>query len=1099
MKEKEAINLLNETFNNEFDLVRFSKFIKEVFNKFTIAQKIWTARKEYRDYIDSYQVLGNYKDESKNTIAVLVVKLKKASSRDRARTMQRNFIANYLSNAEKDAALVAFYGDDPQDWRFSFVKMEHQLTKDKTGNAKVLTELTPAKRYSFLVGVNEPNNTCGNQFRKIIQEENISPSLKEIEHAFSIENVTKEFFKRYRDLFLKLNDSLNNVIKNDSKVRNELNDRGIDTQDFTKKLLGQIVFLYFLQKKGWLGVEKDDSGKFKSWGTGPKDFMRCLFGDKKKKNKPLVPYENFFNEILEPLFYETLATDRDDDYSHIFKCKIPFLNGGLFEPINQYNWRETDILIDNNIFKDIFGVFDEFNFTVKEDEPLEKEVAVDPEMLGKVFENLLDIKDRKSKGAYYTPREIVHYMCQQSLINYLETNTTIVRTELERFIQIGEAISSSDQRLIENIHIAEEKFKQGKITIDSFEKELKENRTKLKLPLSIFSNKEQIDTILKDIKIVDPAVGSGAFLIGMLNEIVKARSTLCLFMTKQKSDYDLKREIIESCLYGVDIEPSAVEICKLRFWLSLVVDELDMRNIKPLPNLDHKIMCGNSLLEEFEGTKLFDERLLGIDIKASAEQITLDEALKKRIIKSKIKLKELQSTQHNFINIQNKKLKEQYRKDIDKLEWELIEETLKEQGNENAMQKLEQFKKANSKPFFLWKLHFSEVFQRDNPGFDVVIANPPYIDYRKIDSVTKSGLIYFNAYKYTKTGSIYVYFIEFGASILKKNGTLIYINPYQYLTADSGYGIRKFIIDNLIISKIVDVSHIKVFAEASTYTCINIFKKNFNRNNLIEIIRCNNLNELNKKGFTLIQEETKKDNYRINISEENSVLNRLSKVGGNLGDFCNIFCGTSASGFGKKIINAEKYMKLSANDMKKYNIIIKSSDVGKYFFKNLVNYIPKVIYPLNVINYFSKEKIFFTRMTKNIRCMYSNKLLFGGKINILIDFKLNLFYLLSLLNSSLLTYWYYTKFESKHLSGGYLGFDIPSVKEIPIKQISPQQQKPFIKLVDQILSITKDKDYLDNPNKQAKVKKLQIDIDKLVYKLYDLTPKEIKIVEESLN
>jgi len=131
--------------------------------------------------------------------------------------------------------------------------------------------------------------------------------------------------------------------------------------------------------------------------------------------------------------------------------------------------------------------------------------------------------------------------------------------------------------------------------------------------------------------------------------------------------------------------------------------------------------------------------------------------------------------------------------------------------------------------------------------------------------------------------------------------------------------------------------------------------------------------------------------------------------------------------------------------------------------------------------------------------MYSNKLLFGGKINILIDFKLNLFYLLSLLNSSLLTYWYYTKFESKHLSGGYLGFDIPSVKEIPIKQISPQQQKPFIKLVDQILSITKDKDYLDNPNKQAKVKKLQIDIDKLVYKLYDLTPKEIKIVEESLN
>ena len=144
-------------------------------------------------------------------------------------------------------------------------------------------------------------------------------------------------------------------------------------------------------------------------------------------NKEYGCYNNFFNDILEYLFYDALARKRDQDIHKFnsFEFKIPFLNGGLFEPLDGYDWVNTNIYIENAIFEDIFKTFDEFNFTVKEDEPLEKEVAVDPEMLGKVFENLLEIKDRKSKGSYYTPREIVHYMCQQSLINYLDTNTNI--------------------------------------------------------------------------------------------------------------------------------------------------------------------------------------------------------------------------------------------------------------------------------------------------------------------------------------------------------------------------------------------------------------------------------------------------------------------------------------------------------------------------------------------------------------------------------------------------------------------------------------------------------------------------------------------------
>lgn len=426
MKEQRAKGLLDETFNTDFDINRFEKFIKELFNEFQIEERSGTVWKEYQGYIDSYSVLGSYEDNSKRIIDVLVVKLKRTSSRDRARTMQRNFVAKYLDKAKKDAALVAFYGNDPQDWRFSFVKLEYQLKKDDDGKGTVEKELTPAKRYSFLVGVNEPNHTCKKQFLGLIKQEEINPSLKEIEAAFSIDNVTKEFYHEYKELYLELNKSLEKAIERDTYVKKEFDEKNIPTVDFAKKLLGQIVFIYFLQKKGWLGVEKD-----KELGSGPKNFLRKLF------DKEIVPYDNFFNDILEPLFYVALATEPDDDYYRRFNCKIPFLNSGLFEPINGYNWEGTKIVLDNAIFKNILDTFDRFNFTVKEDEPLEKEVAIDPEMLGKVFENLLEIKDRKSKGSYYTPREIVHYMCQQSLINYLETNTGIQREDIEMFIQLG--------------------------------------------------------------------------------------------------------------------------------------------------------------------------------------------------------------------------------------------------------------------------------------------------------------------------------------------------------------------------------------------------------------------------------------------------------------------------------------------------------------------------------------------------------------------------------------------------------------------------------------------------------------------------------------
>jgi hypothetical protein len=280
------------------------------------------------------------------------------------------------------------------------------------------------------VGKNEPNHTAQQQLYPILKDDRNNPSIEDLEKAFEIESVTKQFYKDYRQLFLGLTDELQCVIDESDKVKKEFETKSIDTTNFSKKLLGQVIFLYFLQKKGWFGVDRDAD-----WGTGPRDFLRDLLG------KQMAEGKNFFNDSLEALFYEALAGERPDDFYSKFNCKIPFLNGGLFDPINDYDWVHTDMLLSNDLFSNnrktkdgdigtgILDVFDRYNFTVKEDEPLDKEVAIDPEMLGKIFEKLGAINDKnfdewkkavksskkseemkfnKKHGAYYTPREIVH-------------------------------------------------------------------------------------------------------------------------------------------------------------------------------------------------------------------------------------------------------------------------------------------------------------------------------------------------------------------------------------------------------------------------------------------------------------------------------------------------------------------------------------------------------------------------------------------------------------------------------------------------------------------------------------------------------------------
>ncbi len=752
MNTQQARALISETFPQTFDKERFRYFAVNLLNHIdeTKAQAWNTAyiKDAFKPHVHKFERLGTYTSPDKEKLDVLIVHLTTESKLGRARTAIRNFVADYLKTRDnKDAALVAFVSPTEKHWRFSYVKMEYAAVEKENGKVGVQTTLTPARRMSYIVGEGESCHTAQSRFIDLLRDTENHPTLAQIENAFSVEAVTTEFFEQYKALFLDLNDELDNLAKKDKTVGAEFEAKKISTADFAKKLMGQIVFLYFLQKKGWLGVPKGGD-----WGDGPHDFLRQLFVGKFRH------YDNFFNDILEPLFYDTLATDRGHDaWCKIFNCRIPFLNGGLFEPLRDYDWEKIDIPIPNSLFSNtkptkagdsgtgILDVFDRYNFTVNEAEPLEKEVAIDPEMLGKVFENLLEVKERKSKGSFYTPREIVHYMCQESLINYLDTalNTDkeiVPRKDIETFIYLGEQISHYE-------------------AVDA--------KYPIKMPAAIGKYARLIDEKLATITVCDPAIGSGAFPVGMMQEIVRARSSLTNYFNDvhERTAYHFKRHAIKNCLYGVDIDLGAVEIAKLRLWLSLVVDEEDVKQIKPLPNLDYKIVVGNSLL--------------GFPFKSQRSQ-------------------RIEKLMADYVDETDHERKKRLKLEIDEELSQAFASSKKSLGYEVT---------------FDFGIYFSEVF-RAKQGFDVVIANPPYVSVEKFARTVEQTVWKQRFKTYAARGDIYCFFYEQGLTLLRSGGVLTFISSNKFQRAGYGKGLRQLLAAQQIHT-LIDFCELPVFAAAT--------------------------------------------------------------------------------------------------------------------------------------------------------------------------------------------------------------------------------------------------------------------------------------------
>jgi hypothetical protein len=1163
MDKQSAIKLIRETFENPFDKVKFVRFVKDLFNK--IAEDTFEYQGQYipdafKPYIQRLERVGKYMDIEGKKIDILITHLKKETSLERARTMQRNFIAWYLEGSRggtlKDAAVVAFVSPGLEDWRFSLVKMEYKLTQTKTGRPKGEEEFTPAKRFSFLVGRNEPNHTAQSRLYPRLKDDINNPTLTQLEDAFNIEIVTKEFFEKYRDLFIRIKEAIDDIVNKYPAVKEDFTNKGVDTVDFAKKLMGQIVFLYFLQKKGWFGVEKG-----KDWGTGSKRFLRDLY------DRKIIQYKNFFNDILEPLFYDALARDRSDidHYNEHFKTKIPFLNGGLFDPINNYDWVNTDILLSDELFSNnkktkqgdigdgILDIFDRYNFTVKEDEPLEKEVAIDPELLGKAYEKFNAIRSdnfeeykkalrsgqkgaeskfNKQYGVYYTPREIVHYMCQQSLINYLATElSSVIPSETRNLKEAIEFLILNGEKYVEYLKTAKEKKDEGKKS---------ERYRETEYFIELKKHAADIDNFLSNIKVCDPAIGSGAFPVGMMTEIIKAR--LFFLETKCLSDsyknlqgdevkrnvYNYKRDCIQNSLYGVDIDPGAVEIAKLRLWLSLVVDEEDIKRIKPLPNLDYKIVCGNSLLgveKSLENWQLFDK---------------------------------LEKLKPLYFNETNMRKKQEYRKQID----ELISQI------------------TNGHKDFDFEVYFSEVFH-EKKGFDVVIANPPYVgqkgNKKLFDEMSK------NKY-FEKKMDYWYFFLHKGYDISNKCGVTCFITPNYWITAQGGKKIRDKIVNYYKIIEYINFNENKIF-EAGIHINVFVLKKEKTQDNRIrcciyqnvyeENVFDNRENELNFEtnqssvfnrwtGFVhflpdyilriinklFLNCEKLSDNESVGVKKKGIIAGKKVTNG-----ICNINQGlvtgkdryinkTKEINRGVFILNQDEINNYKLTEEEKHCIkmFFKNSDIDRYCLKKkskyyflYVNDIEdegtfksysnlykhflgfKSILKERAINGvlesaykkgkwwalttdrpnidFSGEKILCPQRSSTNTFAYSdNEWCASADVYYISPNKDNysLKYILSILNSRLVYFWLYWMGKRK---GEALELYLEPLQFIPIKIIDNHAQKPFIELVDEILTITRDDDYLTNSTKQARVKEYERQIDQMVYKLYGLTEEEIKIVE----
>ena len=1003
---------LRNLFQSSFNLAQWYSFLQHFFNAKELKS---TPERIIENTSDEGYYLGNIDTTDSYRIGLFQYNIVKGSVANK-RVGLRNLVKSFINPTwgEFDAALVAF--DSGDHWRLSFI-------------CDIKGEATSPKRYTYVFGSDDLLYRTPIERFNFLKKKGIS--FENLKTAFSVEALSDEFFDKYREQYADFIQYITGkrFVKAGSKWEEKVlgepnaalmqafdhNEKKI--RDYVKKMMGRITFLHFLQRKGWM--------------CGDLNYMQNMFENSSYKN-------DYLDSVLEPLFFgilntkpaerEALFADYGWDKSLLAEWKdIPYLNGGLFERDAE---DEPESRFPADYFKRLFQFFSEYNFTIDENDPNDAEVGVDPEMLGKIFENLLE--DNKDKGAFYTPKEIVRYMCQESLIAYLETNTSVAKDKIRQFV----------------------------LSPEEGVADIPENK------------KPKLLTALEEVKICDPAIGSGAFPMGLLNELLHCREVLS---GEHYDRAEIKKSIIQNNIYGVDIEKGAVDIARLRFWLSIVVDE---ETPSPLPNLDYKIMQGNSLVESFMGvdlSKLTYEK----EYKKDNGEFSLFDDEKNRLQKT---VSHLLSSYYSCSD-HDRKVKLQ--KEIS----DTINEQLKAQAyNPEILRELRTINLAENNKFFLWHTWFSDVFNReDKEGFDIVIGNPPYVNFANIKSAEYRTILKEKFYSTKNKCDLYAFFIEFGFDILNDSGIITYIVPHTWKATDSFSRLREILFKRHSVKQIVNLD-MGVF-DAIVQPLIMLAANRYEENSFINIFN----SDFTLNSSIITEEVLASPAYIIDTTSsflEKNIFKKIEEGSLPLSDFIRFSRGIKTSDDKRFIINEQRNSDCKkvyrGRNLKAYQL----NWNGEYIWYRPDLMRQKVGCVPHTKEFFDvPEKLVTQRVnsSRQLLVAYDNQQnYFLDTTNVsnyfTWDGKTPLKYLCGLLNSKLINFWYCKKYLMPTI-GGY------ELHSIPIK--TTNDYRPIITLVDEAISAAQDNNLIVLSQKMK-------EIDKIVYDIYGLTDAEIKIIEQSI-
>ena len=742
---------------------------------------------------------------------------------------------------------------------------------------------------------------------------------------------------------------------------------------------------------------------------------------------------------MEPLFFGIFNTEpeqREELFANeqwdkgLLKQweRLPYLNGGLFE---RDEVDKVNIKLPASLFNNLFTFLASYNFTVDENDPDDAEIGVDPEMLGKIFESLLE--DNKAKGAFYTPKEIVRYMCKESLIAYLNEQCAMNNVQL----------SSAIRSFVENHE----------------------------LPGELEPYREILDRALREVKICDPAIGSGAFPMGLLNELWRCREALtnhdsCSPITVHRSQ--LKKEIIENNIYGVDIERGAIDIARLRFWLSIVVDSEEPQ---ALPNFDYKFMQGNSLIESFEGVDL--SRMMSSDgqhsslgkgrQKAGANQLGIE------FVSTDTK-RNLQLMLREYFSLTDHVKKAEARREIN----DSVKSYIRHQDlRPSAEVRLSSLDPSANQEFFLWHTWFKDIF--DKGGFDIVVGNPPYI--RRTELPERAKQQYERTYKSaTLQYDIYLLFIEFGLSICKKEGQLCYINPIRFFSSDYGHSCRTLIIKDHLLKRVVDVSQIEVFKSAMTYPCVLHIQNRKEADYSIEFYapECLQVIDNIAKGpCKLLHKKNVLDDseHRIIVSENHNLIRKIDQNSKSVETWFKVSRGLPNN---KVDFMGDEYYALKSTMVKKYRITDEYKLIDTDFssaFRDEMIILPRTV-------------LFLQATMKEKGIVLLDRIYYLTQ-----KAPVNTRFVLGVINSKVTNFWFEHYYGTTKVSGGYFDLNGTQIKSIPVPNATAKQQNEISSLVETILKRKKQDIFADTSA-------LEREIDRLVYGLYGLTEEEVEVVEK---